>query len=316
MTAILAAALLLAGAGASSARAEVAAGRPPALRYLTLNLLHGGLLSGLTGNDQDLEERLAMVAADLRALAVDIVGLQEASTGRRRGNVAARLAAELGFHHAYAPTTFRTRLVAAVMNFTEGPAVLSRFPIVRWEAHDLPRCGRLADPRVLLFAEVQTPWGRLPVFSTHTSGDPCHTRRVAELVRERRGALPAVLMGDFNAPEGSPAIAALTEEAGFLDAFRLANPTAPGPTVWQRIEVAEPTVRRRVDYLFLVPGTAAPGHVLGSRVVLDAPRRLADGRVRWPSDHYGVLAELAVLPPATSLAGPTGQSEVSVTGCD
>ncbi len=304
MIVLLAAMLLLVGAPTTLASAEVLAAPPPAVRYVTLNLLHGGLLSGLTGNDQDLEGRLAVAAADLRALAVDVVGLQEASWSRQRGNVAARLAAELGFHHVSAPAAFRNRLVAALMNFMEGPAILSRFPIVRWESHDLPRCGRLFDPRVLLFAEVQTPWGRLSVFSTHTSGDPCHTRRVGELVQKRRGALPAVLMGDFNAVEGSPAIAALTDEAGLLDAFRLANPTAAGPTVWQRVEMPEPTVRRRVDYVFLVPGTAVPGHVLGSRVVLDAPRRLGDGGVRWPSDHYGVLAEVAVFPPTASPRRP------------
>ena len=243
MIPLLAAMLLL--APTSLASAEVLAAPPPAVRYLTLNLLHGGLLSGLTGNDQDLEGRLAVVAADLRALAVDVVGLQEASWSRQRGNVAARLAAELGFHHVYAPAAFRNRLVAPLMNFTEGPAILSRFPIVRWESHDLPRCGRLVDPRVLLFAEVQTPWGRLAVFSTHTSGDPCHTRRVVELVQERRGALPAVLMGDFNAVEGSPAIAALTDEAGFFDAFRLANPTAAPPTQRQVILSDSPSGRLR-----------------------------------------------------------------------
>jgi hypothetical protein len=55
-------------------------------------------------------------------------------------------------------------------------------------------------------------------------------------------------------------------------------------------------VRRRVDFVFLVPGHVVPGRVLSSRVVLDAPRALEDGRVLWPSDHYGVLAELDVFP--------------------
>ena len=77
----------------------------------------------------------------------------------------------------------------------------------------------------------------------------------------------------------------------------MANPSAPGLTVWQRVEAPEPTVRRRVDYVFLVPGTELPGMVRGSRVVLDVPGARPDGRVLWPSDHYGVLADLAVLPP-------------------
>jgi len=31
---------------------------------------------------------------------------------------------------------------------------------------------------------------------------------------------------------------------------------------------------------------------VSSRVVLSAPRRYVDGTILWPSDHYGVLAEL------------------------
>jgi endonuclease/exonuclease/phosphatase family metal-dependent hydrolase len=106
-----------------------------------------------------------------------------------------------------------------------------------------------------------------------------------------------VLLGDFNAAEGSVAITALTEDAAFVDAYRTANPTLPGPTVWQRIEAPVPTVWRRVDYVFVIPGTESSGAVISSRVILDVPRHLPDGRVLWPSDHYGVLAELDVFPP-------------------
>jgi endonuclease/exonuclease/phosphatase family metal-dependent hydrolase len=156
------------------------------------------------------------------------------------------------------------------------------------------------DSRVLLSVTLQTPWGPLRVFSTHTRGDPCQTGRVAELVRDGRGPMPAVLLGDLNAPEGSAAIAALTEGAGFVDAYRTANPTFPGATVWQRMEEPTPTVRRRVDYIFVVPGTEFAGKVLSSRVILDAPRQVGDGKVLWPSDHYGVLAAIEVFPRSDS----------------
>ncbi len=278
-------------------------GSAPPLKFVTFNLFHGGAFSGLSGDAKDLDGRLEMAAGELRRLGVDVVGVQEASTGRGRGNVAARLAAQLGFHHVYAPASSRffgnngvDRIIAFLLNFTEGPAVVSRFPITRWEVHDLPRCGRFFDSRVLLAASLQTPWGPLRVFSTHTRGDPCQTRRVAELVRNGRGSMPSVLLADLNAAEGSAAIAALTEDAGFVDAYRTANPTLPGPTVWQRIEEPAPTVWRRVDYVFLAPGTEFPGTVLSSRVVLDTPRHLPDGKILWPSDHYGVLAELEVFP--------------------
>jgi endonuclease/exonuclease/phosphatase family metal-dependent hydrolase len=240
----------------------------------------------------------------LRALQVDIIGLQEASTGRQRGNVAQRLAAQLGFHYVYAPAGLRlfpsaaiNAIVAQVMNLTEGLAIVSRFPIASWKAYDLPRCGRFTDPRVLLCSELRTPWGPLQICSTHTSGSLCHNKSVADLIQDRRDALPLLLMGDFNAPESSPAVTILTQEAGFIDTFRVVNPTAPGLTVWQWVYAPRPTVFRRVDYVFLVPGRDFPGRVLTSRLVLDAPRRFQDGQVLWPSDHYGVLTEVEVFPP-------------------
>ncbi|MES4786441.1 MAG: hypothetical protein C4294_12155, partial [Nitrospiraceae bacterium] len=75
--------------------------------------------------------------------------------------------------------------------------------------------------------------------------------RVGEIVRERRGAGPSLLMGDFNTPETSRVVTTLRNEAGFIDAFRSANPEVPGPTVWQRIEAERPTASRRVDFIFL-----------------------------------------------------------------
>jgi endonuclease/exonuclease/phosphatase family metal-dependent hydrolase len=269
-------------------------------------MLHGGVFSGLWGDGQDLERRLEIVAEELRTLEVDVIGLQEASVGEGRGNIAQRLAHKLGFYHVFAPAGLRlfasewmNALTVWVMNFSEGPAILSRFPIRASISHDLPRCGRFTDPRVVLCATLDTPWGLFDVCSTHTSGKVCQTKSLIDVLQARRGSLPLLLMGDLNATEDSPAIALLTEKAGFVDTFRVANPTAPGLTVWQWVYAPRPTVFRRVDYLFLLPGKDFPGKILSSRVVLNAPRRIQDGKVLWPSDHYGVLSEVEVFPPPT-----------------
>jgi endonuclease/exonuclease/phosphatase family metal-dependent hydrolase len=300
----LAATWLVAATGlAASAWAAVPTGVPPPLRFVTLNLLHGGAASGLAGSAQELEQRLEIVVDSLRALGADVIALQEASVSRGRGNVAARIAAALGFHHVHTPATERAlgsvavgRVLVWLLNFSEGPAIVSRFPIAAWETHDLPRRRGLFDARVLLRTEIEAPWGRFQVFSAHASRDGCQAARVGDLVRSRRAAAPAVLMGDFNAAEGSAAIAGLTGRVGLIDVFRTANPAEPGFTVWQRIEAPAPTVFRRVDYVLLLPGTAFPGRIRASRVVLDTPRRLPDGRVLWPSDHYGVLADIEMFP--------------------
>ncbi|MBI3801763.1 MAG: endonuclease/exonuclease/phosphatase family protein [Deltaproteobacteria bacterium] len=275
----------------------------PPLKCVTFNVLHGGVFSGLRGNAQDLDHRLEITVEELRALQPDVIGLQEASTGRQRGNVAERLATQLGFHYVYAPASFRlfasetlNNVIGWVMNLTEGPAIISRFPIVFSETYDLPRCGRFTDPRVLLCAELETPWGRVYACSTHISGDICQTESIIRFLRQRLNSLPLLLMGDFNATESSPAITALTKEAGFVDTFRTANPTAPGLTVWQWVYAPRPTAFRRVDYLFVLPGTDFPGKVLKSRLVLNVPRHFPDGHVLWPSDHYGILTEVEFFP--------------------
>src|ERR671912_1111942 len=86
----------------------------PPLRIVTFNLLHGGPWSELTGDDQQLERRFQMVATELQRLQPDVVALQEASVGRRRGNVAARLAARLGFEYVHVRATDRVFPVRAL----------------------------------------------------------------------------------------------------------------------------------------------------------------------------------------------------------
>jgi endonuclease/exonuclease/phosphatase family metal-dependent hydrolase len=289
--------LLLMPAASSAAPAEGA--RP--LRVVTFNLLHGGPASGLRGDGDALEARLVMVIDELRRLAPDIVALQEASVGRGRGNVAARIAEALGLQYVHTPATtrvfsvpFLSHVIVWLMNFAEGPAVLSRYPITATEVHDLPRCVRRVDPRVLLRAEVATPWGALAVFSTHTARDDCQLEHIGEVVRARAAAGPVVLMGDLNTNERAPAIQALTNGGGFIDVFRAANPDAPGLTVWQRVRSETPTVFRRVDYVLMAGVPSGAAAACASRVVLNTPGRAPDGGVLWPSDHYGVLADLDI----------------------
>jgi endonuclease/exonuclease/phosphatase family metal-dependent hydrolase len=286
-------AMVAAPAGASDGSAT--------LRVLSYNVLHGGPWSGFGGDGQRLERRVELIGDELAALRPDVVALQEVAVSRRLGDVAERLARRLGYHHVHAPATryvfgdgMLSRLIVAALGFREGPAILSRFPIVESEIYHLPHCRHLVDPRVMVRARLDTPWGMMDVFSAHTAHDQCQAQRVAEVVVTRRNGLPSVLMGDFNALESSPAIRAMTEGAGFVDAFRRANPEAAGPTVWQQIDAPWRMARRRVDYVFLVPGLHVRGDVAASRIVLDTPHRLPDGSTLWPSDHYGVLADLIV----------------------
>jgi hypothetical protein len=48
--------------------------------------------------------------------------------------------------------------------------------------------------------------------------------------------------------------------------------------------------------VLLLPGEAFTARVVSSRVVLNRPRQEPDGSSLWPSDHYGVFAELTLVP--------------------
>ncbi|MGE0645520.1 MAG: endonuclease/exonuclease/phosphatase family protein [Nitrospira sp.] len=289
----------------SAADAEENRHNAAALRVLTYNLLHGGPWSGFFERGTHLEERLNLTIQELQRLQPDVIALQEASVSRTHGNVPQRIAEALGYQLVFEPATQHIfglglvdRLVTSVIGFKEGPAILSRYPIVAWEVYDLPRCERRLDPRILLRAAIDAPDGPIQVFSAHTSkGDDCQLERVGALFREHQGTGRAILMGDFNTGEQSPVLTGWQKEPGFIDAFRIANPGVSGGTVWQNIHVEWPTADRRVDFIFLADGTNGRDPVVrASRVAFDQPGRLPNGDALWPSDHRGVLADIELAP--------------------
>lgn len=273
---------------------------PPAprpLRFVTFNVLHGGMSSGLWGDGDRLEQRLAVTTDALRALDVDIVGLQEASEAWGRGVVADRIADALGYQSTFSGATSRLFgggflgfLAATVLDFDEGPAVVSRFPITRTSTELLAQCGAFYR-RVLLCSEVCTPWGPIEACSTHLNGSACQARSV-----EKRLAghppMPVVLMGDLNAGEDEDALRVFRDEGRFVDTFRAANPTLRGFTDDQELDVDRATVALRADYVLVEPPDGRAAHVVDSRVVLDHPFHSVDGELLWPSDHYGVLSDV------------------------
>jgi endonuclease/exonuclease/phosphatase family metal-dependent hydrolase len=108
--------------------------------------------------------------------------------------------------------------------------------------------------------------------------------------------VPLVLTGDLNARPDAPGIRGLIRKLGLVDAFATANPGGPGFTVRQAPRESRPTATRRVDYILARPAHGARLRVASSWIVLRTPGRGPDLRMLWPSDHYGVLAELVLAP--------------------
>ena len=285
--------------------ATAAQNQPPQLRILTYNLLHDGPWSGFFENGTHLEERLDMTIQELRRLQPDVIALQEASVSRTHGNVPQRIAHALGYQMVFTSATERIfgiglldRLIIWVLGFKEGPAILSRYPIIASEVYNLPRCRYRLDPRILLRVEIDIPDGPVQVFSAHTSkGDECQLQRVGEVFQAHRGTGQAILMGDLNTGEQSSVLTGWQKEPGFTDVFRVANPGVSGGTVWQDIHVERSTADRRVDFIFLLDGSTTRRPIVrSSRLAFDRPGHLPSGAALWPSDHRGVLADIELAP--------------------
>jgi len=269
----------------------------PALRVATVNLLHG-FFSDVDADT--LTERLGLVAEALQEEEIDIVGLQEVSITSYGGNTAEELARQLGFEFVYRRSNpnivdVDNDVLIEALDFEEGSAIVSRFPIADSESIDLARVSD-TEIRIGLRATVTTPWGEIDVYVTHlTGGDEAEinttqAQELADWITSRPRELPAVLMGDFNALEGSATIDLLTE--AFVDVYRAADGEGPGYTCCQdALTDPEPEQnRKRIDYLFLAPGQTFAGEVEEARVFLDAAFRLPDGSDLWASDHFGLLA--------------------------
>ena len=285
--------------------ATAAQNQPPQLRILTYNLLQDGPWSGFFENGTHLEERLDMTLQELRRLQPDVIALQEASVSRTHGDVPRRIADALDYHMVFTSATERIfgiglldRLIIWVLGFKEGPAVLSRYPIIASEVYNLPRCRYRLDPRILLRVEIDIPDGPVQVFSAHTSkGDECQLQRVGEVFQAHRGTGQAILMGDLNTGEQSSVLTGWQKEPGFTDVFRVANPGVSGGTVWQDIHVERSTADRRVDFIFLLDGSTTRRPIVrSSRLAFDRPGHLPSGAALWPSDHRGVLADIELAP--------------------
>ena len=258
------------------------------LRVLSLNMLHG------FPRFEHLDDRLDLIAAEIRRLDPDIVCLQEVPW--HWGLAAQELAEGVGLNHLY----MRANGNRWAILFEEGEAILSRYPLRDAVATGLaPRAG-FFEHRVALQATAVTPWGDLRVISTHlTHGDPAANEGqsaslMAFVQAGSTPVLPAIVAGDLNARPDSPQIQALLA-GDWIDTFRAAHPGDPGATCCTD-DLTDPdqALDRRIDYIFLVPGDGVL-EVTDSRVIFDRPAQ-TDGGWLWPSDHAGLLTILSPAP--------------------
>ncbi len=247
------------------------------------------------------ERRLPLLREGIRALDPDLVGLQEVLHLEGAGpDQAQDIAAGLGYH-----TAFGRAWAIWGGELDLGNALLSRWPILEVRNWPLPVLEASEENRAILYALVDAPYGRVPVFVTHLSWRfhaaaerALQVRAIDDLATEvapPADGFPAILMGDMNAEPDSDEmrfLRGLTALGGrstyWADAFGICG-EGPGHT-WSRrnaYALAEREPSRRIDYIFSRgPDRQKRGEPLAARVVLDHP---SDGV--WPSDHFGLYAE-------------------------
>jgi endonuclease/exonuclease/phosphatase family metal-dependent hydrolase len=256
---------------------------------------------------------MALVRAEIARLAPDVIGLQEIVV-RQDGFDQARLLVDgLGYGHVFGAAhrwDDRGRILGSDRADGDaiGNTIASRWPIARTEVRPLPG-EETGERRSIVGALVETPSGIVPFFATHLNWklDHGHVRErqvvaVAEFVHAfaratRADALPPVVVGDFNAEPDSTEIrflCGLASLAGrsvyFQDAWRVARAPERGATWDNRNPFAalsfEPD--RRIDYVFVgLPDADGRGRVDAAALAFDTPTAGT-----YPSDHFGVVAEL------------------------
>lgn len=262
------------------------------LRCVTLNLW---------GAEAPLDRRMEVVAAGLRALAPDVVALQEVREGPQLENQAQTLARAAGLQHVFAPAT-------PIGGGQEGLAILSRAPILEHHVLELPHA-QPTERRILLSACVSLEPGSAWVHTSHLNYRLGHGKQREDQVQAIEGSLasrpsdrPQVLMGDFNARPESDEIRWLRGQVTlggrrtyFQDAWERVHPGERGWT-WaranpntERLAFLEPD--RRIDYIFVTPMRGdGRGTVHDCRIVFEQPA--ADGV--FASDHFGLFADIQV----------------------
>ncbi len=265
------------------------------LRILTLNLWN---------IDGPWRERARCIGEWIDRLDPDLLAFQEVVRMTDCDQLG-ELLADRGYHRDYVAASPFWKPDREDEKGEVGNAVASRWPIRDREELRLPGTGDF-ETRAALSVEVDAPFGPLSFTVTHLSWRLDHgwirerqVRAISELVLRRapeRG-YPPLLVGDFNAEPEATEIRYLTglhalegQSVCFLDAWARAGDGSPGFTwsntnTWARRE-REPD--RRIDYIFTgLPQRDGRGQLLSCRVVCDDE---VDGV--WPSDHFGVYAEL------------------------
>jgi endonuclease/exonuclease/phosphatase family metal-dependent hydrolase len=272
------------------------------VRVLTLNCWHVS---------EPFAERMALIRAGIAALKPDLIGLQEIIVRRDGFDQGALIFHGLPYQHVFGCAfgwDDPSRLMSGEARHEAfGNLIASRWPIAAHERRELPGFEESGDRRCALAARIAAPFGEAVMLCTHLNWNrhegairERQARAVADFAREwaRGVTVPPIVVGDLNAEPDATEVRILTDAASgdghtthFQDAWRVAG-TGPGYTWDNRNRFAAQSVEpdRRIDYVLVgLAERSRQGRV--DRVALAFDQPTADV---WPSDHFGVVADIRV----------------------
>jgi endonuclease/exonuclease/phosphatase family metal-dependent hydrolase len=244
------------------------------------------------------EERLPLIIDELTRVDADVIALQEVWSTDGTSS-ADQIATALDYESVFAGT------LEMEPNVLFGNAICSRWPITQYEWRPLTAANKPSEERLVLRADIDGPNGPFQVFSTHlnwrfdhSAARQAQVRELAEFVADSRPrTYPPIVCGDFNAEPHSDEIEMLTGQRKLavdgvllVDAWHVAHPTDHGFT-WSNENTFAADANewnRRIDYVFVGwPKDEGQGKPLSAELI--GTKQIG---ALWPSDHYGLVAEL------------------------
>jgi len=263
------------------------------LKVVTINILSDLAL---------WQDRRALLFKGLADLQADLIALQEVNIP---ANTHLWLAGKLGLEHVYLTPK------SGEDGKKEGIAILSRHPFEEKAYLDLCTQNRVAqyvkvnlEGKSLLFANGHLYW------QPGESNERLHqVKLLLEWLDAESGNLPTIVCGDFNSTPDTQSIQRIQER--FVSAYAQFNGkepdyTAPTPLPRSKLSLLRTLLRYihkirlselslnwrgTLDYIFINERL----HVHDCRVVLDRPA--SDQNRIYPSDHFGLYAELQIVEP-------------------
>lgn len=252
-----------------------ASARPDTLTVVTLNLWH---------DQHDWPKRLDVIVRELRRIRPDVLCLQEVLQNPNLRNQAETLGDSLGCHVQFASVDGPERPKRY------GNAILTPHRVVVSGERNLEPAN---DYRAVAHVRFEWKGHTVDAYSTHLHHTPeggairaTQIRHLLAYVDSTRSDGAVVLAGDFNAELGTPEMQPVT--ARYVDAFRTVHPraTRDQAATYNRIWGPDPGI---IDHVFVAP-KAGPARPVASEVIF---RSVGPDSV-WASDHFGLLARVAV----------------------